>query len=165
MFRKHSGRLSKYLAILLTVFVMLTNIAGTAFATDSEIIAQQLGGAYNSIKSALGGDRHHCFAGEVYDSTYVYKFDANRNVTGYVTRDTGPCVLMTKADHQKTASWGSSTAAKAYRAQQLELVKQGRHLAAMQMDINDIRSKFGSKYNTAISKMWTYATGTLGWSK
>lgn len=150
------------LTTLLVVALLLTSII-TVFATDAEILAAQLGGSYSSIKNAMGGQRHHCFAANAYDNTTVYKYNSSRSVVGTVNYNSGPCILMTTADHQKTASWGSSSAAVAYRAQQLNLVKQGKYLAAMQMDINDIRSKFGSRYDTAISRMWSYATGTLGW--
>ena len=60
---------------------------------------------------------------------------------------------MSKADHMKTASWGRSKAAKAYRARQESLIRQGRRDDAIQMDIDDIQSKFGSKYDEGILQM------------
>ncbi len=156
-------KLSKNLLMMLMVVAVLLSSIGVVFATDAEIIEAQLGGSYSSIKDAMGGERHHCFAANAYEKTTVNKYDSTRKVIGTVTYYSGPCILMTKADHQKTASWGSSTAAAAYRAKQLELVKAGKYLAAMQMDVDDIRAKFGTKYNTAISRMWSYATGTLRW--
>ena len=123
----------------------------------------QIGGAYNSILSAMGGERHHCFASEVYSSVMVTKYNSYHSFLGYVTSTYAPCILMTSEDHQRTASWGSSYAAQAYRSQQLALVQQGKYLAAMQMDINDIHSKFGSRYDAAINQMWLYATATLYW--
>ncbi|MCX7749466.1 MAG: hypothetical protein N2645_21620 [Clostridia bacterium] len=128
----------------------------------SEIRTNQIGGSYGSIINAMGGDRHHCFAAENYSYATVYKYDVNRNITGTVSTWTAPCILMTPEDHRNTKSWGNSTTAQQYRADQLALVRQGKYLAAMQMDIRDIKSKFGSKYDNAISQMVVYAT-SLGW--
>jgi len=150
------------LTTLLVIALLLTSIV-SVFATDAEVLAAQLGGSYSSIKNAMGGERHHCFAANAYENTTVYKYDSSRNIVGTVGYYSGPCILMTVADHRLTASWGSSSAAAAYRAQQLSLVQQGRYLAAMQMDIDDIHAKFGTRYNLAISRMWSYATGTLKW--
>jgi hypothetical protein len=156
-------KLTKNLLTTLTVIAFLLTTLCMVFATDSEILEAQLGGSYSSIADAMGGQRHHCFAADAYSKTTVNKYNSSRQVVGTVTYNSGPCILMTTADHQQTASWGSSTAATAYRSQQLNLVKQGKYLAAMQMDIDDIHAKFGSRYNTAISRMWSYATGTLRW--
>jgi hypothetical protein len=158
-----ANKLSRNLLTTLIIIALLLTSVVMVFATDSEILDAQLGGSYSSIVSAMGGERHHCFAADAYTKTTVDKYDSSRKDIGNVTYYSGPCILMTTADHQKTASWGSSTSAAAYRSQQLTLVKQGKYLAAMQMDIDDIRSKFGSRYNTAISRMWAYATGTLRW--
>ena len=57
------------------------------------------------------------------------------------------------ADHQKTASWGRSKAAQAYRDKQDTLINSGKLRAAIQMDIDDIRSKFGNKYEANIKQM------------
>jgi filamentous hemagglutinin len=63
---------------------------------------------------------------------------------------------MDKADHRLTASWGSSGEAKAYREKQKALILQGKFHDAMLMDIYDIRSKFGDKYDFAILQAKTY---------
>jgi len=39
---------------------------------------------------------------------------------------------------------------------QKELIDQGKFKEAVQMDINDIHSKFGDKYDKAIGEMLTY---------
>lgn len=74
------------------------------------------------------------------------------SVNGLETAD-GPAIVMEKGDHQETASWGNSREAREYRAKQAELVKQGKFEEAMQMDIDDIHDKFGSKYDDAIAQM------------
>ena len=68
-------------------------------------------------------------------------------------RNDGPAIVMEKADHRETASCGNSRDAQEYRAQQQELVKEGKFKEAMQMDIDDIHEKFGDKYDDAISQM------------
>ncbi|MEA2163766.1 MAG: hypothetical protein QOK37_1893 [Thermoanaerobaculia bacterium] len=69
----------------------------------------------------------------------------------------GPAMEMLTEDHMQTASWGSSRAAKAYRARQQQLIQEGRFFEAMQMDINDARVLFGTKYENAIREMLGYA--------
>lgn len=68
----------------------------------------------------------------------------------------GPTIKMDKEDHKQTAGWGNSKEARAYCAEQKELISQGKFRDAVQMDIDDIHSKFGDKYDSAISQMLTY---------
>ena len=68
----------------------------------------------------------------------------------------GPAIEMEKADHRQTASWGNSREAREYRMRQRELIDQGKFREALQMDIDDIREKFGDKYDDAISEMLEY---------
>lgn len=63
---------------------------------------------------------------------------------------------MEKADHRQTASWGSSKEAKAYRAEQKKLIDKGDFKGAQQMDIKDVRAKFGDKYDKGIQQMEDY---------
>jgi Pretoxin HINT domain len=107
-------------------------------------------------------------AGHVYrGGLYKYQKDpiTGRNVPGTeinhmppnsingLSRDYGPGIQMDKADHYKTASWGRSREAIDYRARQQRLIDQGDYRGAIQMDVDDIRSKFGSKYDNAIKEM------------
>ncbi len=71
-------------------------------------------------------------------------------------REDGPAIAMDYSDHQKTASYGSSRDAKEYRAAQKELIDKGDFRGALQMDIDDIRDKFGDKYNDALTQMQNY---------
>lgn len=71
-------------------------------------------------------------------------------------RNDGPAIKMEKEDHQQTASWGSSRDAREYCAKQKELIEQGKFRETVQMDIDDIRSKFDNKYDGAITEMLTY---------
>ncbi len=98
------------------------------------------GGSYGTI-SALGGQVHHCPA------------DSINGLTTY----SGPAIRMLTDDHKQTASYGSSTSARNYRASQKALIDDGNFDEAMQMDIDDIRDNFGTKYNKAIDEMIEYA--------
>lgn len=71
-------------------------------------------------------------------------------------RNDGPCIKMDKEDHRKTASCGNSREAREYRQQQKELIESGRFRDAIQMDIDDIKDKFGDKYDDAIAEMMEY---------
>lgn len=98
------------------------------------------GGSYGSL-SSYEGQRHHI---------------PSNSVNGLST-NAGPCIRMLTEDHKKTASYGSSTAAKQFRAEEEALIKEGKFAEAMQMGIDDIRSLFGTKYNDAIAEMISYA--------
>ena len=82
--------------------------------------------------------------------------------TGDKNRGRGPAICMDAADHKKTASFGNSIEARAYQNRQAELIKHGDYHDAIQMDIDDIRSKFGTKYDQAIDEMISYAM-EIGW--
>ncbi len=70
---------------------------------------------------------------------------------------------MTEEDHQLTASWGNSRDARAYRQLQADLISQGDFRAAQQMDIQDVQTKFGNKYDDAIQQMLKYSQGKGHW--
>ena len=96
------------------------------------------GGTYKEVRASNeGGEVHHMPA----------------DAASTIARDDGPAIWMETADHRMTASWGRSKAAEAYRARQAALIKDGKLREAIQMDIDDIRAKFGSKYDEAIKEM------------
>ncbi|MEN8694144.1 MAG: phosphoglycerate kinase, partial [Akkermansiaceae bacterium] len=100
--------------------------------------ASKKGGKYKDVRSAnKGGEVHHTPA----------------NSTNNVAHGEGPSIHMETTDHRKTASWGSSKDAQAYRKKQKELQKKGRRDDAIQMDIDDVKDKFGEKYDEAIEQM------------
>ncbi|YAF62121.1 hypothetical protein DOCECA_18360 [Pseudomonas sp. E102] len=92
-----------------------------------------------------GFDSHHCPAKGCYVGAPISSKD-------------GPAIKMSPADHARTASHGNSDAAVAYRAKQEELLSQGKLMEAIDMDVKDIRSKFGDKYDAAIGQMLDYAS-------
>ena len=96
------------------------------------------GGEYGKVRTGnQGGQVHHTPAAKV--TPYEYR--------------KAPSVWMETADHQKTASWGRSKPAHAYRSKQDALINSGKLREAIQMDIDDIRSRFGNKYDANIKQM------------
>ena len=71
-------------------------------------------------------------------------------------RNDGPAIKMEKEDHRKTASCGNSIEAREYRQRQREFIENGKFKEACQMDIDDIKEKFGDKYDNAIAEMNQY---------
>lgn len=75
-----------------------------------------------------------------------------------------PAIIMEKADHEKTTSYydDSSTKekqhlAKKYHLRQAEeLIFKGDIIGVIMNEINDIREKFGNKYDIAINKALQY---------
>ncbi|THA39095.1 hypothetical protein [Streptomyces sp. A1547] len=77
----------------------------------------------------------------------------------------GPAIQMDKMDHRglrdrwgnwfhpQVASTGSWDEAKDHRADQLRLMKRKKFNAAVEKDIDDIESKFGKKYDSAIAQL------------
>ncbi|MGI5171133.1 polymorphic toxin-type HINT domain-containing protein [Spirillospora sp. CA-253888] len=68
----------------------------------------------------------------------------------------GLAIQMDKLDHHATESWGSGYAGKLHRHHQMFLLRNGRLDEAIQMDIDNIRNLFGSKYDAAINEMLGY---------
>jgi hypothetical protein len=101
------------------------------------------GGAYSEVKTE-GSHAHH-----------MPSKDAS-----HLSTEKGPAISMGPEDHRRTASYGNSNEARAYREEQRKLIVEGKFKEAQQMDIDDIRSKFGSKYDQQIKEMLEY-TKTL----
>ena len=76
--------------------------------------------------------------------------------TSELDENDGPAIIMEKEDHKKTASFGNSKEAQEYRAKQKELIDEGKFDEALQMDIDDIKEKFGDKYDDAIEELKEY---------
>ncbi|MEU0171671.1 polymorphic toxin-type HINT domain-containing protein [Streptomyces iakyrus] len=76
------------------------------------------------------------------------------NASSPLSKYSGPSIRMDYADHRAVYSTGSSLASKAWRMRQRELIDAGDFRGAMQMDVDDIRARFGNKYDGAIAEMW-----------
>lgn len=105
------------------------------------------GGRYSRI-DPLDGHRHHMPS----------------VAASPLSRGKGPCITMLISDHKFTASYGNTPISREFAAKERQLIKNGSFLAAQNMGINDIRTKFGKKYNKAIRQMRTY-TASLGYKK
>lgn len=119
-----------------------SNEADNAFK-DESIEEVKEGGSYREVKAHSDGTTH-----EVHHmpSDSVSPLD----------RMDGPAIKMEKEDHRQTASCGSSIEAREYQAAQREKILNGDFRGALQMDIEDIRDKFGNKYDKAIDQMLRY---------
>jgi hypothetical protein len=73
----------------------------------------------------------------------------------------GPVINMSVNDHQKTESWGSFASSQANRDAQAGLIQQGRFREAQQMDIDNVRALFGTKYDEGIRQMLEYTDRLL----
>jgi hypothetical protein len=101
------------------------------------------GGAHAIMKGPVGDglDSHHM---------------PSADASAPFPRDMGPAIKMDPEDYRETASYGSSPAAVRYRATQRKLIQNGNFTAAFAMDVADIRSQFGSKYDGAIAQATAY---------
>lgn len=108
-------------------------------------LAEKTGGSYAEVKKISDGNIHE-----------IHHTPAD-SVTKFDYTD-GPAIRMDKMDHRQTASWGNSREARQYRETQKKLVSEGKIRDAIQMDIDDIVSKFGDKYDESIKQMLEYCT-------
>lgn len=113
------------------------------FSADERVEEKQ-GGSYKEVFKPGRGEH-----------TEVHHMPPNE-VNGIDFQD-GPCIAMDKADHRILANTGSSKEAREYRAKQRELIESGDFRGALKMDIADIHSKFGDKYDGRIQEMLDYA--------
>ncbi|MCF2910373.1 RHS repeat-associated core domain-containing protein [Pseudoalteromonas sp. DL2-H2.2] len=111
-----------------------------SIAKGQKLLKLYRGGAHGKVRGVKGNESHHMPADSV----------------SPLSKNKGPAISMDKADHRQTASWGNSKEAKAYRAQQKQLIDNGQFKEAQQMDVNDVQSKFGTKYDSAIREMQDY---------
>ena len=101
------------------------------------------GGSYKEVKANSDSSTHE-----------VHHMPADS--VSPLDRGDGPAIKMEIEDHRKTASCGSSLEAREYQAAQREKIQNGDFRGAIQMDIDDIKEKFGNKYDKAIEQMLTY---------
>lgn len=102
-----------------------------------------LGGSYSDVKKFSDGEIHE-----------VHHMPADS--ASYLERGDGPAIKMERADHRQTASCGASREAREYQAVQKDLINDGKFREALQMDITDVKEKFGSKYDAGISQLLSY---------
>lgn len=135
-----SGDLGDYLAVVGAI-----PIAGSLgkigkFGKVSEEVVQ-LGGAHRTVRKLRGYHSHHLVAKKV----------------SPLSEGEGPAIAMLPAHHRKTASFGRGPQPEAYRMKQAEHIAKGDFQSALQMDIDDIRRKFGNLYDDAIDQALLYS--------
>ena len=101
------------------------------------------GGSYYKVRSSnIGGEVHH----------------APANSISPLSHGKGPAVWMDKADHKLTGSHGSrGLSGKMYRLKQSQFINKGKWNKALDMDIVDIKTQFGNKYNAGLIEMIDYS--------
>jgi hypothetical protein len=99
------------------------------------------GGSHYQVRKAnVGGEVHHIISDSVSD----------------IPTGKGPSLWMEVTDHSKTGSFRNNPGASDYRAVQKSLVEQGRYRDAAAMDLRNIRSNTGSKYNQGMLEAIDY---------
>lgn len=141
-----SGALDSAVVGAIGVIGSATGPAATPSFEMARTTPSKLGGAYKDVVGP-GGEAHHCPA----DSA------------SSLSTSEGPALRMVPADHLQTDSYGNRIASRAFRARQRVLIEQGKFREAQQMDIDDIRSRFGSKYDEGIKQMLEYTDTIPTW--
>ena len=136
----------------ITAKFTLTNEYGQNPSSKTESHQRYLfeGGGYNPMQ-AYGGQRHHMPS------------QAGYNQGGTQALSNAPVIRMLTVDHQKTASYGNVNPN--FKVQEGNLIRQGMYLAAFDLSVADIRSKFGSKYDEAINEARLFAQQDHGWTR
>ena len=119
-----------------------------------ELMEREDGTSQTDLYGRLGGrfaDIRQSGEGEQYGIHHMPADSASN-----LDRNDGPAIKMEKEDHRKTASCGNSIEAREYRQRQREFIENGKFKEACQMDIDDIKEKFGDKYDNAIAEMNQY---------
>jgi hypothetical protein len=121
---------------------------------QNEIVKSQLDISNLEVIEKKGGSYKDVFKEGEGNKTEVHHIPPDS--VNKLEYNDGPCIAMDKEDHRRTASWGNSREAREYRLRQKELIDKGKYREAQQMDIEDIKEKFGDKYNEGIKEMNEY---------
>ncbi|WP_051366930.1 LamG-like jellyroll fold domain-containing protein [Hamadaea tsunoensis] len=105
------------------------------------------GGQYKDLKDPATGNN---VPGT--EINHMPSSQANTEVFG-IPEGQGLAIQMDEADHVLTESWGRGYAGELHRAEQMYLLRQGRLTEALDMDILNIKSMFGNKYDAAMNEM------------
>jgi hypothetical protein len=112
---------------------------GGGAASIRELRQPQLGGAFRDVP-ARGGEVHHAPA---------------KSASSFIPADS-PAFRMEIADHATTKSYALVKGSRKYIAAQRAMVESGNFRGAVNMDISDVQSRFGAKYNQGIQEMLNY---------
>ena len=111
-------------------------------------LSKQGGGSHKETRLlSLGGEVNHMPA-----------FASYKNIPNIgIAFGEGTSTWMEILDHRDTASWGNSKKSKIWKKVQEDLILRGKFGKAMEMDIKDVKRKFGTKYNQGMREMIDYA--------
>ncbi len=71
----------------------------------------------------------------------------------------GPCIRIEIEDHKSTRSYKKSNMLEdKYFVEQLKYLENNNIRAAVEMEISDLRNKFGSKYDDAFKEVMEYVS-------
>ena len=113
-------------------------------AKDKEIRKMTRGGSYGFLRKFTAGNKNY----EIHHMP-----SANSSP---LSRWKGPCIIMSKEDHQLTSSYKNVRGAERYRRWQAKLISEGKFLEAEYMDIKNIRRKCGDRYDKSIMEKLEY---------
>lgn len=100
----------------------------------------------------------HFSEGKIYDVHHLIPVKL-LNLTGILKEWEGPCIRMENKDHLATESYGNkSMLNNDYIQLQLEFLNAKDIRSAVELEIADIRAKFGSKYEDAIRDVMKYVS-------
>jgi outer membrane protein OmpA-like peptidoglycan-associated protein len=112
------------------------------------------GGYYGELREAVDAEElegwveaHHIPSREAIEASKLYWKNG-----GKLDEGNPPAILMDYNDHRLTASCPGNPGAAEYRQKQADLIKAGKFIEAQKMDIDDIHSKFGNKYDHYIEQ-------------
>jgi len=84
------------------------------------------------------------------NSHHVFSYASYKGVLD-ITKGEGPAILMSKEDHQKTASYAGGTGSyqREFREKQSALLNDGMYRDAWSMDVASTSAAFGKKYDVS----------------
>ncbi|MFG1778414.1 polymorphic toxin-type HINT domain-containing protein [Micromonospora sp. NPDC049048] len=129
-------------------------VAGDAPVLVHNVNGPPVPGACAVTGGPYRGGQHkdlHALEGQI-ERNHMPANQAMQAVFG-ISEGQGLAIQMSKADHHKTLSWGSSHVGKQHRAHQMYLLRQGRLSEALDLDINQIKNDFPGRYDAAIDEM------------
>lgn len=139
-----------------------SNIVEThEYAMEQLKMMSKVGGSYDELK-ALVKSKGLGYLLEVHhvpprSSAQIIEKRISKNMNGKtVIKDISPAIIITKKDHIKTASYGSSKTSFKYQKMQKELVESGNYTKAYANEIKDIRTNFGNKYDRQLRQVEDY---------
>lgn len=112
-----------------------------------DILGLSLGGAHKNTDKQKG----------VKEANHMPSFSSLKKGKPGIMHGDGPATSMDILDHMNTASWGNRKTSQQWRSVQEDLIRRGKFGKAMEMDIRDVKRKFGNKYNDGMTEMINYA--------